>query len=299
MEKLKKNHNLKYIFLVSVLLLILLPVLVNVLMSFSISNVYGETSTWITFFGSYIGSVLSGLLTLSGVFLTIRYTQELNKENIAFTQQENRESIRFTQQENRRNKLPEMIYNLEECLDFLEERREELDKLKERSVEEVILDLHERELKLFYLNDNYQVQKSTIAIRFIKEYVKQIRNYTVKVDTPAYESFLKFKESIALAYSKEVSPVESEFESFRQGLYIDYEITHSHILWTDNSKFTDIELSSSDTTALIIMKTNLFGAEYTYLRLLVDSYKELEEELSILLLDLTKEFSRESLVYDV
>lgn len=65
-------------------LILLLPIFINILLRidwFS-SIVMGGESGWLSFYGSYLGGILGGLLTLVGVFLTIRYQDDLRKQEL-------------------------------------------------------------------------------------------------------------------------------------------------------------------------------------------------------------------------
>ncbi len=64
--------NKKILYLLSFLLIIIVPVVVNFLMMFSTPLTKGAISDWISFYGSYIGS----LLGFFGVILTIRYSKK-------------------------------------------------------------------------------------------------------------------------------------------------------------------------------------------------------------------------------
>ncbi|MBX0358550.1 hypothetical protein [Halobacillus sp. Nhm2S1] len=56
-----------------------LPILTNQLMTFRWFKVVGDEETWIAFYGSYIGGIIGGLMTLAGVLLTFNY-QRHNKQ---------------------------------------------------------------------------------------------------------------------------------------------------------------------------------------------------------------------------
>lgn len=53
-------------------ILIIIPIVVNALMFIPVGKAVSTNNVWIGFFGSYIGSILSGLFTLFGVMLTIK-----------------------------------------------------------------------------------------------------------------------------------------------------------------------------------------------------------------------------------
>lgn len=66
-----------YLILISVgciSLLIVIPIIINMLADKVIfSETNGQFNSWLGFWGSYIGGILSGLLTLGGVFLGLRH----------------------------------------------------------------------------------------------------------------------------------------------------------------------------------------------------------------------------------
>jgi hypothetical protein len=73
----------KYIYTVIgiVLALLAIPIVINQLMRVDWFSgiVVGEEGIWISFYGSYVGGVIGGLLTLVGVVITINYQKETNK----------------------------------------------------------------------------------------------------------------------------------------------------------------------------------------------------------------------------
>lgn len=55
-----------------IIILISIPILINLLMISDFGFKVAKDNVWIGFYGGYIGSILSGLLTLGGVYLTLR-----------------------------------------------------------------------------------------------------------------------------------------------------------------------------------------------------------------------------------
>ncbi|WLR46415.1 hypothetical protein LC065_12590 [Halobacillus litoralis] len=60
------------------IILLALPILTNQLMTFRWFKVVGDEKTWIAFYGSYLGGIIGGLMTLAGVLLTLN-VQTKNK----------------------------------------------------------------------------------------------------------------------------------------------------------------------------------------------------------------------------
>lgn len=69
-------------------LVLVLPILTNQLMRFNWFKVVGDEETWISFYGSYLGGITGGLMTLGGVLLTLNH-QNKEKEQ---TEQESEEN---------------------------------------------------------------------------------------------------------------------------------------------------------------------------------------------------------------
>ena len=78
--------RLKFILMAiaGLLLLVLLPVLTNQIMRWDWFSkiVVGEEESWISFYGSYLGGIIGGLLTLIGVIITIKYQDRLKQKSV-------------------------------------------------------------------------------------------------------------------------------------------------------------------------------------------------------------------------
>jgi hypothetical protein len=59
-----------------ILVLLIFPIIYNKIFNIPSKNVAGETSDWISFYGSYLGGLFGGLLTLIGVRLTISHNNK-------------------------------------------------------------------------------------------------------------------------------------------------------------------------------------------------------------------------------
>ncbi|MGG6449337.1 hypothetical protein [Pseudobacillus badius] len=79
--------KLIFVIITAVLLLIFFfPLLVNYLFfTWRLPGIVGETSDWFvmfsTFYGAILGGIISGIITIVGVFLTINYYREKDFEN--------------------------------------------------------------------------------------------------------------------------------------------------------------------------------------------------------------------------
>ncbi|RDY72559.1 hypothetical protein DXT76_01055 [Halobacillus trueperi] len=81
MSKIRFFSKYKWTLLVTVggVIVLVLPILINQLMRFNWFKVVGDEETWISFYGSYLGGITGGLMTLVGVLLTLNH-QRKNKE---------------------------------------------------------------------------------------------------------------------------------------------------------------------------------------------------------------------------
>ena len=73
--------SLKVIVLGCFLIIILLPIGID---KFIFINTYPsniDNNAWASFLGSYLGSIIGGLFSLGGIFLTIRFTRNQNKQD--------------------------------------------------------------------------------------------------------------------------------------------------------------------------------------------------------------------------
>ncbi|WP_100373401.1 hypothetical protein [Bacillus sp. FJAT-45037] len=86
----------RYVFLAIALFIFLslVPVLINQLMRIDwFSNVVvGDETIWISFYGSYMGGIIGGLLTLVGVMLTINYQNKTKRKTV---EEKNEKGIRI------------------------------------------------------------------------------------------------------------------------------------------------------------------------------------------------------------
>ena len=76
-----KKKKIFIIILISLILIIGLPLVIDWLI---IGNKFPsniENSNWVSFFGGYIGSLIGAVVSLIGIIITIRYTNEQNKKD--------------------------------------------------------------------------------------------------------------------------------------------------------------------------------------------------------------------------
>jgi len=99
---------IKYI-IISLLLiavLILLPVIIAPILHLSHVDAYfdygGKESDWITFWGNYLGAVITGLISFVILWYTIKTNKEENQAIITSNQQENTRILQHNQAENTR-----------------------------------------------------------------------------------------------------------------------------------------------------------------------------------------------------
>jgi len=260
----KKNKNT--ILIISCIIVLLIPAGVNFLMSFKVVKVYGDTSAWIGFLGSYIGSVV----TLLGVLLTIR----------------------FTKNQARKDMLPEKIANVEECLDFIENILDKIEGLEGRDIEETLYkNSDERRYFLFDINYNYQLEKKEVLDNIIKNHPKKIRNYAVKSDTEAYRSYNKFVDNLETIYMHHIGEIDDRLRGF-EGLVIDrYSDTHDMIIYSNDGRLNDIELDEEDLEKIRDIRSSLYYKEIDYTYDLKETYESLREDFQRILEKLAKEFN--------
>ncbi|MED4045141.1 hypothetical protein P4640_19245 [Priestia aryabhattai] len=261
----------KTYYILIIILLFTIPILVNHLMSFKVTKVYGDTNTWIGFLGSYIGAIISGIVTVFGVLLTIKFTRE----------------------ESKKDKLPEKINNLEECLDYLEDVLEDLDKLRMNDLSDVLYRKpSDRAKLLFDVDANYLLVKRENFNDFIKTHVKKIRGYTVKVDTQAYQAFRKFTDKLDTDYKNSIGLIESSLRGFQMHVIDNYMETHDMIITSNNHKLDEIDLDEEDAQRIEKLKSDLYYKESDYIYELDEAYYQLKNALEDILVKLTDDFDR-------
>ncbi|MFS0604928.1 hypothetical protein [Peribacillus frigoritolerans] len=262
-----KKYHYPIIIAFSIPLLIVIPYLVNKLMGFNVTKVYGGTDTWIGFLGSYIGSIISGLVTLLGVLF----------------------SIEFTKSQTMKDKLPEKIENLEECIDFIGGILDRLSVLERIDVSEVSRPAHSRTTKLYELDPNFNLinKKNTNFDEYIIASEKTIRKHLIKVNAKAYTSYRTFHWSLQRNLSDNIKPILRKSERFQSTIMDVYMKTDANEII--NGYLCGIDLKDEHRTMLESIITDLYNSEPAYLSALKKTYMDLSIDLDSILKDLTRQ----------
>lgn len=281
----KKSHY--YFWGAGVLIgIVVLPLIVNTLMYFRVERfpARGNLSTWITFFGSYLGSVVAGLATIVGVYLTIRFTQSQNKE-----------LLEFTRKESQRERLPDMIHNLQECLDILECVKGKMEKTKNQGMKRnPSNDATNENLLLYYLDSELRLSKKESYNDLNKTYPQQVRNYTVKVDAFAYEVFLQLSKNLDTAYEKHMPTFEAEYKDFLERIIKSHKIFDIHGNKLRNMYLFEGRLISEERNSLKILRKELYSKDNEYFNEIFKVYEAVTEKLEGHLLYLINDFNEVS-----
>jgi hypothetical protein len=179
-----KKRNYKTIIILFAFILMIIPITVNNLMSFSITKVYGDTNAWIGFLGGYIGAIISGFITFLGVLLTLE----------------------FTKSEASKDKLPAKIDNLEECLDLIEDNIASLDHFNRIDVLDTLQQpAHFRRTVFYQVSSRYTLSKTRTNVDdYTQGIEKQLRKYLIKVDSSAYIKYRSFSEQLEKNYKQNI-----------------------------------------------------------------------------------------------
>lgn len=239
-------------------------------MGFNVTKVYGKTDTWIGFLGSYIGSIISGFVTLFGVML----------------------SLKFTKYEAMKDKLPEKIEHLEECIDFIDENIDRLSVLERVDVSEMARPLHWRTTKLYHLDHNYNFTPKknqnidTTIGEYLKSSEKTIRKHLIKVNAEAHVRHKQFSRRLKRHYDISINPIEQRVENFQSTIMDEYMKTHADVI--TNGYLVRIDLTDEHRTMLDIIIRDLHLAELKYLDSVIDTYDDFKDDLLDILGRLTK-----------
>ena len=279
---------------------VIIPFGVNFLMKPQMGAV-GQPDTWIAFFGSYVGSIMSGLLTLFGVRLTIQYTDRQNKINqlntdeanirqLNFTREENDNMLREARRESRRNKLPEMMYQLGECIDLVQQQLNTLEILNRQDIK-ILQSGYDKETVFFHIDKDYSLAPSFKTRQKALVSPKEIRNLAVKADTPAYEAFVRLEMKIRKAYLANIEETASEIAEFRSAFLRTYFNEVSAFLG-NGTDWREIPLDTGDRQWLEDLQRRLYMRDREYLLDLMMAYSDLHRTLIEQLNSLSKEFSQ-------
>ncbi|MDR4928916.1 hypothetical protein [Peribacillus simplex] len=255
----------------STFVLILIPYLVNKLMGFNVTKVYGKTDTWIGFLGSYIGSVISGFVTLFGVML----------------------SLKFTKYEAMKDKLPEKIEHLEECIDFIDESIDRLSVLERVDVlSEIAKPIHLRPTKLYHLDPNYNLTPKknpnidTTIDEYLKSSKKTIRKHLIKVNAEAHVRQNQFSHRLKKHYDVIMNPIEQRVENFQSIIIDAYKETHADEITT--GYLVRIDLNDEHSTMLNTIIRDIHLAELKYLGSIIEIHDGLKDDLLVIFRQLTR-----------
>ncbi|MBD8848410.1 hypothetical protein [Priestia megaterium] len=273
----------KKTYIISAILLIIIPIVVNELMSFHVVKVYGDTNAWIGFLGSYFGSIISGVITLIGVLLTLQ-----------FSQKESKKALDLTRKEARRNQLPAMIARTQECLDIIDEVLPKIYDLEKADIEELKKRPHHRSLRLFIVDDEYMLQKTETCEVFekeMKEARKLLRNHMVQIDENAYKCFRRFEQEFTASYHMYIKEIENELMQFQGDVVTKYMYKYAHIIHNLEHKLNTIPLNKDDVLRLEKILRKLQTNEPKYISNFSEIYDILENDLNKMLIRFSEEFS--------
>ncbi|BAQ11320.1 hypothetical protein OXB_2849 [Bacillus sp. OxB-1] len=77
MQQIKKHKFTAFVIGLGILLISVIPILVNLLATKAIfEGTSGEFNSWLGFWGSYFGGIVSGVLTLGGVYIGINHERK-------------------------------------------------------------------------------------------------------------------------------------------------------------------------------------------------------------------------------
>lgn len=256
------------------------PAFVNYLMSVHVVKIYGDAPAWIGFLGTYIGSILSGAITLAGVFLTIKHSEKVSQN-----------ALKSAEKDARQDKLPTMIFHSEECIDYISACLENIRELRDVNIEELGMFSHERKLTLYIIDHNYNLVKTQEMQKYSKETFKVIRKHMIKIDANAYKHFRNFEHQFHLKFEEHLRVITLFIESFQNEILEKYMETHAEIITDRHSKLTDIELDKEDAQHLKDLKSDLYQKEKDFIRDLYFIYEDFHEHVIDLHLSFVEEFS--------
>ena len=265
------------------ILLVGVPAFVNYLMSVHVVRVYGDTPAWIGFLGTYIGSILSGAITLIGVLLTLKHSEKLNKT-----------TLDLTREETRRNMLPKMIMHAEETLDLIDEFLDTVHELERADKSDINKNLFERSHKLFKVDSDFLLTYTqsflTLEEKFNKN-KKLIRNHMVQINEYAYERFRRFEENFKEIHETRIEPIENELLEFQGHIVTKYRDAYDDVITNLELPLNSIMLDQEDLHLLDKILRKLITAEKKYINDLNDIHFELQDRLNEMLLQFSEQFS--------
>jgi hypothetical protein len=246
------------IIILFVFCLLSVPIVVNSLMSFNFTKVYGDTNAWIGFLGGYIGAVISGLITFLGVLLTLE----------------------FTKSETRKDKLPLQIDNLEECLDIIEGNLTTLNQLNQIDVQETInKQAHFRKTIFYTVGSEYNLlKKNDINIDDYTLLIeKQLRKHLIKVNAEAYISYRRFARNLEQNYLLHIEPITERLSTFQALVMEEYLALNPGTII--NTSLANLKLSPNLLANRNKIIGDLYYKEYNYIASLIDAFSLIQIDL--------------------
>lgn len=270
--KLLKKRPYLIIAILFIILLLFVPYVVNKLMGISITHIHGDSNTWITFLGSYIGSIVSGIITFLGVLL----------------------SLEFTKSQSKKDKLPEKIDNLEEALEIIEKNITALESfINVTSPEQLLMPAHFRQTVFYQIDARYKLSKKPFPN--IDEYTviveRKIRKHLIKVNSKAYQIYRRFSFNLKEKYINCISPINDKLIDFEKLLVQEYQATQGDIIMT--SFLSNLKLSDEHNKLIHEIIGELYFKEKDYLYELFDTFIQFQEELLNILHQLRNELDKE------
>lgn len=182
---------------------------------------------------AFLGAVFGGAITLFGVLLTIKANEKQRKKDL----------------------LPQRVHRLENIIKYINDAEKEIARYS-------WLDLSERELIFFEIDENYGHVTTELYIKYIKDEPERIRNEAIYIDAYTYKLFLDFKQRLDSIYEV-IAPAISDLNRFRENL-VQYHMAKGTDVW--NIKWTELELNQyqKEEKEQIVHKYNSLERQYIY-----------------------------------
>ncbi|MGF9738581.1 hypothetical protein ABEX38_14275 [Priestia megaterium] len=265
------------------ILLVGVPAFVNYLMGVHTVKVYGDAPAWIGFLGTYIGSILSGAITLIGVLLTLKHSEK-----------ESKKAVVLAKAETRRAKLPTMIAHTEECIDIVYEFVEKIQEFEKVDISDLVKKPSERRNKFFTVDGDFLLTTTEKFVSLENEFHKNkklIRNHMVQIDEYAYQCYRRFEEEFRELYEYRIEPIENELIEFQGHIVSKYMNEYGDIITNMEVRLNSIVLEREDLLRFESILRKLKTAENKYITDLNDIHFELDNRLNQILLRFSDEFS--------
>ena len=199
---------------------------------------------------AFFGAIIGGSITLIGVLLTIKYSENIRKKE----------------------NIPKSLHHLEKAIDYLEIEIESLEvKLRPNA-----FFAKEKEGCLININEKYIEKKTDLYYRLTREVVNEIKGSVIFVDSKTYKLFIDFKRGIESAYGEVFNKAESEYLEFNEELYY----AHPEIL-IDGFDEKYHALQAELEKRLQYLKQLYLGCDTKLLLKIHELYSDLKWELDI------------------